>query len=361
MFRRRDLGLRSAVIAASPPQKIKSVREPLRTKTKLGAVLRTAWILLYQRMPQNLQAQFADLHGIITGLRPRDLIEKWSQEARYVPLTNRFRRATQLSDVEAAYLHAAECSERRTHQAGSAMVLEGEAYPEPRYIVSGWACRLRLLPGGRRQILGLLLPGDGVGLDAEVCPLCPVTIIALTTVETVSATPLLAKVKLAQRYPAIWSGLLVARIYEGILADNQIVRLGAETDAERLAHLLIELRWRLRQIGLGDDRLFPLPLTHETLSEVLGLSLKRVRRAIHRLRVLKAFGVRRGWAKVLSPNQLRTFQFFEPPVLWSIQQPVEKDGGANAPAGAPAAQVANESASDRRNGFRCISSGGADN
>ncbi|MDP1007831.1 cyclic nucleotide-binding domain-containing protein, partial [Klebsiella pneumoniae] len=57
----------------------------------------------------------------------------------------------------------------------------------PRLILSGWACRQRILADGQRQIFGFLLPGDSVGLSLDPRPLDETTIIALTRVEYVDA------------------------------------------------------------------------------------------------------------------------------------------------------------------------------
>ncbi len=46
---------------------------------------------------------------------------------------------------------------------GSKVYLEGDPVREIYTVLQGWAFRYRLLDGGRRQILGLALPGDMIG------------------------------------------------------------------------------------------------------------------------------------------------------------------------------------------------------
>ena len=57
------------------------------------------------------------------------------------------------------------------HRPGAELVVEGKGVPTPRLVVNGWAARIRTLPDGRRQILGFVLPGDGIGLCHRGRPL----------------------------------------------------------------------------------------------------------------------------------------------------------------------------------------------
>src|SRR5947209_12143225 len=41
---------------------------------------------------------------------------------------------------------------------------EGEPVRRARFLLSGWACRLRDLSDGRRQVFDFVLPGDGLGV-----------------------------------------------------------------------------------------------------------------------------------------------------------------------------------------------------
>jgi CRP-like cAMP-binding protein len=75
------------------------------------------------------------------------------------PVVRRLRTLAPLTEDDQALVRS--LSERRQrHAAGEELVAEGEAAGRPRFVVSGWACRQRVLPDGRRQIFGFLLPGD---------------------------------------------------------------------------------------------------------------------------------------------------------------------------------------------------------
>lgn len=76
------------------------------------------------------------------------------------------------------------------HRPGAELVVEGKGVPTPRLVVNGWAARIRTLPDGRRQILGFVLPGDGIGLCHRGRPLALTTLVAITPMRTLDASPL---------------------------------------------------------------------------------------------------------------------------------------------------------------------------
>jgi len=75
-------------------------------------------------------------------------------------LTRCFSVFASLSETEIRVLHG--LSGARHHSSQEDLCAAGVPSP-PRLIVAGWACRYRLLADRRRQILGILLPGDFVG------------------------------------------------------------------------------------------------------------------------------------------------------------------------------------------------------
>jgi CRP-like cAMP-binding protein len=64
-----------------------------------------------------------------------------------------------------------------------------------------------------------------------------------------------------------------------------LIGTGQRSAPERVAHFLLELRMRLRVIGLGDERGFRMPLTQEQIG-VLGLT------GVHISRTLRHFAMK---------------------------------------------------------------------
>lgn len=244
---------------------------------------------------------------------PLDGIE---EAARYSALLRRFGGISALSDDELRLVQTTNFTDRRIHQAGSEIVLEGQRAPGPMFIVTGWACRIRILPGARRQVIHFLLPGDGIALDPEAAASSCTTVCALTTVETVDARPLLSAAR--QGCPALASALRRLAQHEQEFMFNHIVRLGSMPPAERVAHQFLELRWRLAEVGLATDMDFPLPVSRETLADSLGVTPRRLQRELRGLRrrgLAMAYAQR---ARVCSPLQLGDLTSFKPPTLFAV-------------------------------------------
>lgn len=215
-------------------------------------------------------------------------------------VARRLRALGALSEGELELLRS--LGERRErHFAGEELVAEG-ALARPRFIVSGWACRQRVLPDGRRQIFSFLLPGDGVGLARRLGPELA-SISCLTALETVDAEPVLEAVQ-SGRAPGLGRALAAMDPFEQKLLLDHMVRLGRQTAYERVAHFLLELQRRLEIAGLGDSQRFPLPLTQEIMADALGLSIVHVNRTLQQLRRERLIELRSGVTIILQREQL---------------------------------------------------------
>lgn len=239
------------------------------------------------------------------------------EAAKYRTVFNRISAAANLSDAERQIVEAISSSVRKTYQAGSEIVVEGEAMLRPMIIASGWACRRRTRGNGRAQVLGFLAPGDGIGLRGNADATTPCTIMALTTVETIDATPLLRLAQQSGEHAGIANALLKAVAEDEEFLTNQIIRLGSPSPLERLAHLLLELHARLSAAGLATDRDFFMPMTYETLAEALALTPKAARRAMKRLRRMGLAKFRYGRVRLMAPAELRRLSEFTTPDLWA--------------------------------------------
>jgi CRP-like cAMP-binding protein len=242
-----------------------------------------------------------------------DTLERYATAAKYSILTRRIGALAELAEAEAEALHEIEISEKRIHQAGAEIAAAGERAPSPMCIVSGWACRARVLATGKRQIIDFLLPGDAIGLDGGAEPVANLDVLALTTVETVSAQRLAQMAGRCESFPGVAMAVRRMGTQRQAFAANQIVRLGAQRPVERVAHMLAELRWRLAEAGLADDQQFPLPVTCETLGDALALTPGQVKQALRMLRTRGLAATRYGKAQALSPSGLRAAGEFMPP------------------------------------------------
>lgn len=216
------------------------------------------------------------------------------QASQMEPVVRRLAALSPMSLKEAALLRGLIAT-RSMAQPGEQLISPGA--PATKFLLRGWAaCQVRL-PDGRRQILRLLTPGDALGEAPHLSPPnCEVT--ALTQVTTAEAGPAFAAAA-AGEAPGLARALALAgRLSDGHMA-HAVLRLGCLSAYERVAHLLLELCGRLEAAGLGDNRLFPLPITQETLADTLGLSIVHTNRVLQKLRREKLIELRSGVAVLL--------------------------------------------------------------
>lgn len=163
------------------------------------------------------------------------------------------------------------------------VIHEGDRPWDVCLILSGWACRYKMLEDGRRQIVSFLLPGDLCDLnvfvlremDHSIGAVTPVTIAELSR-ETFEAVAL-GHPRVTQ---ALWWETLVA----AAIQREWTVSLGQRSAFERLAHLLCELFIRLRTAGLTEGDTCELPLTQSELADATGISTVHVNRTLQELR-----------------------------------------------------------------------------
>ncbi len=151
-------------------------------------------------------------------------------------------------------------------------------------ITSGSARLYRLLPDGRRQVVGFALPGDFLGL-------------ALTERNAFSAdalTPLTACSFSRQSFsefldskPHLLRKLHAMAGHELSLAQEHMVILGRRTAEEKIAAFLIGLRKRWARLSASSVTI-PLPMTRQDIGDFLGLTVETVSRMLTRLAREKA-------------------------------------------------------------------------
>ena len=183
----------------------------------------------------------------------------------------------------------------------------------PNLIVSGWACRERLLPNGRRGLLSILLPGDVIGNCREKRALDMVEVTAISDVQISCLAPLMRLIEAEpSRCGGIIDGLSALRFREERRLLDHMVRLGLQTAPQRTASLLLELFQRCREIGFVTGGSFLMPLTQEMLGDALGMSVVHVNRVIRELRIRHLLYLHSGIAEIEDVAGLASAAGFEP-------------------------------------------------
>lgn len=152
-------------------------------------------------------------------------------------------------------------------------------------VVSGIACRYKMMADGRRAILAFLLPGDFTTPHIPE-PITPdFGVIALTPSEIVEV-PCAQLQALVRGNPRLARALSWCAIVDSSIQRAWLANISQFAADRRMAHLLCELRQRLATVSLADGQSFRLPLTQQELADALGLSTVHVNRVMQHLKEL---------------------------------------------------------------------------
>lgn len=197
------------------------------------------------------------------------------------PLIEKLRRFGSLgSDDDAAIRHL--CRQRRSMQAGATLVHESARPSVVFVILAGVAYRYRMLPNGRRQIFGYMLPGDLGDADFILSDRCDHTICLLTDCE-VAVLPIAELISTLAGRPRIAHALMLAGQSEGAVLRSWLLNVGQRPALQRIAHFLCEMSAQLYAGERVTGGSLPMPLTQHELADTVGLTVVHANRCLQRL------------------------------------------------------------------------------
>jgi len=227
----------------------------------------------------------------------------------------RLRSIGPLTPFEEYFIDALHLSSH-AFASGAQVYTEGDPVLKPWIVGTGWACQLRVLPDGRRQIISFFLPGDTIGLDETHSSSAQPTILALTDLRLLSAAKLAEAIgRKDETLPNILRACRMEIAERQAQLLDHVVRLGRLTALERMAHLLLELLGRAENAGLAHEGKFALPMTQLQLGEALGLSLVHVNRTMQQLRRDRLIELKPGRLTILDRERLELLSDFRKPAL----------------------------------------------
>ena len=171
----------------------------------------------------------------------------------------------------------------RTFRAGEPIAFAEEPLPVVGSVVRGVAMLSRMLPDGRRQMVGLLLPSDFLGRPWR--PTISYDVVAST--ETTFC--LFRKTEFEHLLvvnPHIERRLLEMTLDELDAAREWMLLLGRKTARERIASLFVIMARRdalVQQRAPGEGLRFPLYISREAMADYLGLTIETVSRQVSAL------------------------------------------------------------------------------
>jgi CRP-like cAMP-binding protein len=163
------------------------------------------------------------------------------------------------------------------------LIREGEQPSACHVILDGMLCRYKLLPEGRRQIVGFQIAGDlcdlsGImmgGMDHSVGSLTPAK---------VGVIPHETLTHLMEQHPHLARALWQEMLAEASIAREWVANVGRRSAYQRVAHLLCEVGQRLQAVGHASDGSFELRLNQDEVADAMGLSIVHVNRTLQQLR-----------------------------------------------------------------------------
>lgn len=223
-------------------------------------------------------------------------------------LVRKLEKFAVLSDAEKRALAAAAQSTRQL--APREDFLSENSRPKGvNLLVDGFACRYKLLPDGRRQIVGYFLPGDTCDLRVYLVKRIDHSI-GTVTAATIAHLSHDALVAIFDNFPTLKRALWWSTIVDEAIAREWIVNVGQRTGYERMAHLLCEVFHRLQNVGLTTGDSCDFPLTQQDLADTVALSPVHVNRVLQELRQAKLIVLRDKRLTILDLDGLKEAAHF---------------------------------------------------
>jgi CRP/FNR family transcriptional regulator, anaerobic regulatory protein len=169
---------------------------------------------------------------------------------------------------------------------------------------SGWACQLHGLRDGRKAIVDIYLPGDVIGLDAEMGTRSPARVLTLTsvTVETIPAEDALIDLTASPRTALYIVWLLAQRQRR---ADRLLAAFSCLDAREQLATIFLDFYTRLRRRKLITAPQYNLPLTQGQIGSYVGLTVVHVNRTLRSLSDDRIVQMQKHYVTILDIERLK--------------------------------------------------------
>lgn len=175
----------------------------------------------------------------------------------------------------------------------------------------GWACRYKTLPGGQRQLLAILLPGDLIDLHFQVLACVDHSVAAITEVELTLIEPGELDA-LARQHRSLADRLARQALAQQAMEREWLLSIGQRSAYEKLSLLLLEIFVRLRLVGLADGNSCEMPLTQFDIAEAAGLTAVHVNRTLQAMRRDGLIVLDRRRLTLPDPDRLANAAIFNP-------------------------------------------------
>lgn len=208
------------------------------------------------------------------------------------------RRFSVCAALDKAELRELEHLGRHIHFVSSETVFAQDEMTTSFYNLLEGVMRLyKLLPDGRRQIVGFALPGDFLGMATSARHSFSADAIGAVAVCRFSRSSF---ARFIEDKPHLLRRINVLAIRELSQAQDHMVLLGRRSAEEKVATFLIGWRDRLVQFH-GPSKTVALPMSRQDIADFLGLTIETVSRTFTKLERDRVIGIQPGSVYLLDP------------------------------------------------------------
>ena len=226
-------------------------------------------------------------------------LQPQAPSARAVDLPNGGTRDIALAEAQVE-LELAELSRQVRFAAKVTVFAEGARADSVWSLVSGSVLLSKLLHDGRRQVVGIAVPGDFLGLPLQSANGFTATTLTpanLQRFDRIRFTDLL------NRAPGLMRQVFENFSHELTLAQEHMLLLGRRSAEEKVAAFLLSLRDRWAPMR-GLTARVDLPMTRQDIGDYLGLTLETVSRTMTKLAQRKIIAVIPDGVRILDADSL---------------------------------------------------------
>lgn len=198
------------------------------------------------------------------------------------PLIRKLAVATELKDKDRAVLERL-CRHRRAVGAKQDLYQQGDRPEIVHLVMEGVAVRYKMMPGGRRQIMAVLLPGDFCDLHVSILDEMDHGIATITPCIIVDI-PAASVHELTAYHPCIAHALHWVALVDMAVLREWLASHGRRNSIKRMAHFFCEMLIRLQTVGLADENSYSMPLRQNDFADIFGITSIHANRIIQSLR-----------------------------------------------------------------------------
>jgi CRP-like cAMP-binding protein len=206
------------------------------------------------------------------------------------------------------------CSAPKSIKAHQDLIREGEVPDAVHLILTGFACRYKMLPEGTRSIMAYLLPGDMCDWHVFVLREMDHSVATLSRCEVVEI-PRTTVLEITDKHPAVTRALWWMALVDEAILREWIVNLSRRSAEEAVAHLFCELLARLEAVGLRVGDGFEFPVTQSELGDTVGISTVHTNRVLQDFRARGLIELNTHGLQILNIEALKKLAGFRPNYL----------------------------------------------